>query len=73
MNKIPTCSFCGKGHGQAKRLVLVPVDFEHPERREGAICDECVSLNMQILAKEMPDWRDAQIAILQAIEPKNSN
>ena len=45
MNKIenPSCSFCGNGPKQAKKLIAGPYTF---------ICDECVGLCVAVLAEE---------------------
>jgi hypothetical protein len=47
------CSFCGKSRAEVQRLVSGPVDLV-------AICDECISLSMQIIAdlKPRPEQSD---------------
>ena len=46
------CSFCGKSHGQVKKLIAGPGVY---------ICDECVTLCVDILEEEglweKPDGR----------------
>lgn len=41
------CSFCGKIHAQVAKLIAGPGIM---------ICDECVIVCCEILAKEMPTW-----------------
>jgi hypothetical protein len=45
---------------------------EHPTDQQHVICNECIIQNMQVLAYESVAERDELIAILQAIEPKNT-
>lgn len=46
-HKAPRCSFCGKSHTLAKKLIAGPSVY---------ICDDCVRISCEILTKEMPDW-----------------
>lgn len=41
------CSFCGKPHTDVVKLIAGPGIY---------ICDDCVVICCEILAKEMPDW-----------------
>lgn len=43
--KCPTCTFCGKSHKSAKKVIV------SPECRAG-ICDECVNLCLLLLIEE---------------------
>lgn len=47
-NKIaPQCSFCGKFHNEVSKLIAGPGIY---------ICDECVVVCCEIMAKELPHW-----------------
>ncbi len=70
MTDDPPCAFCGKTQAQVRRLIL---NAEGPERPQFAICDECVFFTAQILASESAAMRDELFALLQDIEPLNSN
>jgi ATP-dependent protease Clp ATPase subunit len=69
MSTPPSCAVCGKEQEQVKRLVL----FLKQDNQKEGICDECVSLFVQILANDLPDWCEEQMAYLLAITGKNSN
>ena len=65
-----TCEFCGKGNDQVRRLIVRVGRFEdYPTGQRHVICNECIVLNMQVLAYENVAWRDELLAILQNIEP----
>jgi hypothetical protein len=73
MIDVPPCEFCGKSHDQVKRLIVSIRRFEeYPTGQQHVICNECIIQNMQVLAYESAAQRDELIAILQAIEPKNT-
>lgn len=71
MPDVQPCCFCGKTREQVKQI-FVPVDFMSPGEltERPAICDECIILNMQVLATESETRRDEMVALLQAVEPK---
>jgi ATP-dependent Clp protease ATP-binding subunit ClpX len=48
----PFCAFCKRSKDDVNYLVAGP---------GAAICEECVSHLIAIVAEESPDWRDAQI------------
>ena len=51
------CTFCSKSADELVALLAHPGDL--------SICDECVSLMVDIIAADHPDWRKAQIERLQ--------
>jgi hypothetical protein len=69
----PPCSCCGKTHTEVKRLVVMHAVLASGKLPAAAICNECLSLIMQVIAAEDGAWRQEQITILQGIEPQNSN
>jgi len=53
------CTFCSKSANELVALLAFPGDL--------SICDECVSLMVDIIAADHPDWRNAQIEKLQVL------
>ena len=53
------CTFCSKSANELVALLAFPGDL--------SICDECVSLMVDIIAADHPDWRKAQIEKLQVL------
>ena len=53
------CTFCRKSQEEVVALLAFPGDL--------SICDECVSLMVDIIAADHPDWRKAQIEKLQRL------
>lgn len=53
------CTFCSKSADELVALLAHPGDL--------SICDECVSLMVDIIAADHPDWRSAQIEKLQRL------
>jgi hypothetical protein len=73
MSDVPPCFICGKTHEQVRRLIVSSGYFGLSEVPPRAICSECIILNMEILASESTTYRDELVALLQALEPQNSN
>jgi hypothetical protein len=58
---------------QVRRLIVSLSRFEdYPNGQRHTICNECVVMNMEVLAGESVACRDELVAILQAIEPLDS-
>jgi ATP-dependent protease Clp ATPase subunit len=50
------CSFCGKGQQDALSIVSgVSVNLKGQETA-AVICDECVQLCVQVIARQHPEW-----------------
>jgi ATP-dependent protease Clp ATPase subunit len=73
MSDVPPCTFCGKAHNEVRRLIIASGWGSTTGEPRYAICDECVCVNMEILANESAAIRDEFVARMQAIEPINSN
>lgn len=71
MSDVQPCCLCGKTREQVKQI-FVPVDFRSPGEliERPSICDECIILNMQVLASMSTARRDEMVALLQAVEPR---
>ena len=52
-----TCKFCHKSDDETTVMLAFPDDL--------CICDECVSLMVEIIAKDHAEWRERQIDTLQ--------
>ena len=50
MSDLQPCEFCGKNHDQVKRLIVAA----YPARQRRTICNNCVILHMQALARITP-------------------
>jgi ATP-dependent protease Clp ATPase subunit len=64
MAELPVCSFCDKGHTEVKHLILRGANAPNV-----AICDECVTLHMEVLATSSNEWRNRLLKALVAVEP----
>lgn len=53
------CTFCHKSQDEVVALLAFPDEL--------SICNECVSLMVDIIATDHPDWRAAQIEKLQRL------
>jgi ATP-dependent protease Clp ATPase subunit len=53
------CTFCRKSQNEVVALLAFPDDL--------SICDECVSLMVDIIATDHRDWRDKQIERLKSL------
>jgi ATP-dependent protease Clp ATPase subunit len=50
------CSFCGKVQQDALSIVSgVSVNLKG-QKTAGVICDECVQLCVEVIARQHPDW-----------------
>ena len=59
-----TCTFCHKSDSETTAVLAFPNDL--------CICDECVSLMVEIIAKDHEIWRARQIASLLEMLPKGA-
>ena len=57
-----TCSFCGKAHIEVVQLIA---------GASGFICDECVQLCVQVIARDHPDWLTDHIAFVHTLATPN--
>jgi ATP-dependent Clp protease ATP-binding subunit ClpX len=55
------CKFCGKPENEVEVLVAGP---------EISVCDECLGLLVEIVAKDHAKWRNRQIEILTKLNDK---
>jgi ATP-dependent protease Clp ATPase subunit len=58
-----SCRFCHKTEDQVDVLLAFTEDL--------CICDECVWLIIEIIAKDRPDWRDRIVEKLKGVEPNS--
>ena len=66
----PTCSFCGKEHPLAKRL-MIAVNFEQGGETRSSICADCLGVQMVVLAGWDPELFESLVeaARTNAIPP----
>jgi ATP-dependent protease Clp ATPase subunit len=57
-----SCSFCGKSEDDAAQLITARPDL--------SICDECIGLMAEIVARKNNEWRERQIEVLVQLRTK---
>jgi ATP-dependent protease Clp ATPase subunit len=50
------CSFCGKGQEDALSLIDGVSVNPKGQQTAGVICDECVQLCVEVIARQHPEW-----------------
>ena len=61
------CSFCGKGHQDALVVVNAVSVNQRGQQTAGVICDECVQLCVEVIARQHPEWLEQHRQFVMAL------